>query len=61
MSIKNKLKIAVIGATGYTGVDLVYLLSKHQKVKIRYLVATKNIERKSLFLIRELKKKICHR
>ena len=34
MSIINKLKIAVIGATGYTGLDLVYILSKHPKVKI---------------------------
>ena len=30
----NKIKIAVIGATGYTGLDLIYFLSKHPKVKI---------------------------
>ncbi len=46
MSLKNKLKIAIIGATGYTGLDLVYSLSKHPKVKILYLCATKNLGKK---------------
>tara|TARA_Y100001958_G_scaffold156548_1_gene149469 strand:+ start:6273 stop:7313 length:1041 start_codon:yes stop_codon:yes gene_type:complete len=57
MSIKNKLKIAVIGATGYTGLDLVYLLSNHQKVKIKYLVATKNIGKKISFFDQRIKKR----
>ena len=35
MSKHKKLKTAVIGATGYTGLDLVYLLSKHPKIKDR--------------------------
>ena len=39
--MKNKLKIAVIGATGYTGLDLVFMLSKHPKIQIKSLVATK--------------------
>ena len=43
MSSMNKLKIAIIGATGYTGLDLVYLLSKHSKIKILNLCATKNL------------------
>jgi len=42
MSFK-KLKIAVIGATGYVGLELVYLLSKHPKANIKYLCAQKNI------------------
>ena len=33
MSFENKLKIAVIGATGYTGLDLILYLSKHPKVE----------------------------
>ena len=37
MSINYKLKVAVIGATGYTGLDLVNLLCKHPKVKITHL------------------------
>ena len=32
---KNKINVAVIGATGYTGLDLVFLLSKHSKVNIK--------------------------
>ena len=43
MPKKNMLKVAVIGATGYTGLDLVYILSKHPKVKLIYLCATKSI------------------
>ena len=43
MSIYNKIKVAVIGATGYTGLDLVLMLSKHPKINIKYLCATKNL------------------
>ena len=32
MSKLKKINIAVIGATGFTGLDLIYLLSKHPKV-----------------------------
>ena len=46
MAVLKKIKIAIIGATGYTGLDLVYLLSNHPKVKIMYLCATKNIGKK---------------
>ncbi len=34
MSLKRNIKIAVLGATGFTGLDLINLLSKHPKVKI---------------------------
>ena len=40
---KNCINVAVVGATGYVGLDLVYLLSKHPKVKIINLCAQKNI------------------
>ena len=43
MSIHDKINTAVVGATGYTGLDLVLLLSKHPKVNIKYLCATKNL------------------
>tara|TARA_B110000967_G_scaffold206382_1_gene252961 strand:+ start:789 stop:1820 length:1032 start_codon:yes stop_codon:yes gene_type:complete len=42
MSLK-KLNVVVAGATGYVGLDLVYLLCKHPKVRISYLCAQKNI------------------
>ena len=58
MSIKHKLKIAVIGATGYTGLDLVYILSKHPKVKIINLCATKNLNKNISFFDKRIKKKL---
>ena len=56
--MQDKIKVAVIGATGYTGLDLVFLLSKHPKVKIQYLCATKNIGRKINFFDKRIKKKL---
>ena len=40
---KNIINVAVAGATGYVGLDLVYLLSKHPNIKISSLCAQKNI------------------
>ena len=40
---RKKINVAVIGATGYVGLDLLYLLSKHPRVNIKYLCA-KNIK-----------------
>tara|TARA_B100000886_G_scaffold29196_1_gene18467 strand:+ start:4043 stop:5074 length:1032 start_codon:yes stop_codon:yes gene_type:complete len=54
----NKLKIAVIGATGYTGLELVYLLSKHPKAKIVNLCATKNIGKKISMFEKRIKKNL---
>ena len=58
MSIHNKIKIAVIGATGYTGLDLILLLSKHPKVKIINLCATRNLGKKINFFDKRIKKKL---
>ena len=54
----NKINIAVIGATGYTGLDLIKLLSNHPKVKILYLCATKNLGKKISFFDKRIKKKL---
>ena len=54
--MSNKLKIAVIGATGYTGLDLVHILSKHPKVEISYLCATKNLGKKISYFDKRIKK-----
>ena len=43
---KNSINIVIAGATGYVGLDLVFLLSKHPNVKIKYLCAQKNIGKK---------------
>ena len=58
MSIQKKINIAVIGATGYTGLDLVLILSRHPKVKIKYLCATKNLGKSINYFDRRIKKKL---
>ena len=58
MSIEKKINIAVIGATGYTGLDLILILSKHPKVKVKYLCATKNLGKNINFFDKRIKKKI---
>ena len=58
MSIHNKINVAVIGATGYTGLDLILMLSKHPNVNIKYLCATKNLGKKINFFDKRIKKKL---
>ncbi len=58
MSKFNKLNIGIIGATGYTGLDLVLMLSKHPKVKIKIMCATKNLGKKISFFDKRIKKKL---
>ena len=58
MSVQDKINIAVIGATGYTGLDLVYMLSKHPRINIKYLCATKNLGKKISFFDNRIKKKL---
>ena len=56
MSLKNKINVAVIGATGYTGLDLIYILTKHPYVKLTYLCASKNIGKKISLFDKRIKK-----
>ena len=58
MTMINKIKVAVIGATGYTGLDLIYYLSKHPKIKILKLCASKNLGKKISFFDKRLTKKL---
>ena len=58
MPNNNKLNTAVIGATGFTGLDLVFLLSRHPKVTINYLCATKNLGKKISFFDKRIKKNL---
>tara|TARA_B110000967_G_C18817227_1_gene526767 strand:+ start:70 stop:1101 length:1032 start_codon:yes stop_codon:yes gene_type:complete len=55
---QNKLSIAVAGATGYVGLDLVFYLSKHPRVKISYLCAQKKIGTNIANLDNRIKKKL---
>tara|TARA_B100000029_G_scaffold417460_1_gene422102 strand:- start:2435 stop:3460 length:1026 start_codon:yes stop_codon:yes gene_type:complete len=41
--MKDSIKVAIAGCTGYIGLQLIKLLQKHPKVKILYLCATKSI------------------
>ena len=58
MSAYDKINIALIGATGYTGLDLILMLSKHPKVRIKYLCATKNLGKKINYFDKRIKKKL---
>ncbi len=58
MSKHNKINVAVIGATGYTGLDLILLLSKHPRVNIKNLCATKNLGKKINFFDSRIKKNL---
>ena len=55
--MKDSLNITIAGATGYTGLELVKILSKHPKVKISYLCAQKFIGKKISFFSKEIKNK----
>ena len=55
--MKDSIKIAIAGATGYIGLELVKILSKHSKVKILYLSATKSIGKSIYKFDKEIKKK----
>ena len=52
--MNESLKVVVSGATGYIGLELIKILTKHPKVKIQYLCATKSIGKS----IRSFDKKI---
>ena len=58
MSVSKKINVAIIGATGYTGLDLTLLLSKHPKIKILNLCATKNIGKKISYFDKRIKVKL---
>ena len=58
MSIHDKINVAVIGATGYTGLDLILMLSKHPRVKILNLCATKKLGKNINFFDKRIKKKL---
>jgi len=54
--MRDSLKIAIAGATGYTGLELTKILSIHPKVKIEYLCAQKSIGKKISFFDKSIKK-----
>ena len=57
MSLK-KINAAIVGATGYVGLDLINLLVKHPNINIRYLCAQKSIGKKINLFDKRIKKKL---
>ena len=57
MAIK-KINVAIAGATGFVGLDLVKILSKHPNVNIANLCATKNLGKNIQFFDKSIKKKL---
>ncbi len=55
---KNSINIVVAGATGYVGLDLVYLLSKHPNIKIINLCAQKSVGKNINKFDKRLKKNL---
>ena len=55
--MKDSLKIAIAGATGYTGLELIKILSRHPEVKISYLCAQKFIGKPISFFDKSIKTK----
>ena len=55
---QKKINIVVAGATGYVGLDLVFLLSKHPKANIRYLCAQKNLGKNIQYFDKRIKKEL---
>ena len=56
--MKDSINIAIAGATGYVGLELIKILSNHPKVKILYLCAQKSIGKSINSFDKKIKKKI---
>ena len=52
--MKDSLNIAIAGATGYVGLELIRILSKHPKANIIYLCAQKAIGKKISFFNKKI-------
>ena len=55
--MKDSINIAIAGATGYVGLELIKILSKHPKAKILYLCATKSLGKNIYNFDKNIKKK----
>ena len=55
---KQIIKVAVIGSTGFVGLELVYLLTKHPKVKIEYLCSKSHPGKKINLFDKRIKKRL---
>ena len=56
--MRDSLKIAIAGATGYVGIELIKILLKHPKAKIIFLCANKSIGKPISSFDKNIKKKL---
>ena len=49
----DKVTVAVLGSTGYVGLELVYLLSKIHNIDISFLGCENSVNKKLIYLIKE--------
>ena len=54
----NKINVLIAGASGYLGTELIRILSKHKKVKIKYLCANKSVGKKITYFDKSLSHKL---
>ena len=57
VKMKDSIKVAIAGATGYIGLELVKILSSHPKTKILYLCASKSIGKSISYFDKKLIKR----
>jgi N-acetyl-gamma-glutamyl-phosphate reductase len=55
---QKKINVAIAGATGYVGLDLVFYLSKHPNINISYLCAQKKLGKQIQQFDKRIKKKL---
>ncbi len=55
--MKDSINIAIAGATGYIGLELIKILSNHPKARILYLCATKSIGKSIYHFDKRINKK----
>ena len=51
----HKLNILVAGSTGYIGIQLIKILSKHRYIKIKYLCGNTSVGKKISYFDKSLK------
>ena len=55
--MRDSLKVAIAGATGFVGIQLIKILTKHPYAKILYLCGTKSVGKKINRIDKTIKKK----
>ena len=48
----SKINVLIAGSNGYIGVQLIKILYKHKKVKIKYLCGNTSVGKKITFMIK---------